>query len=793
MSSNPSRAQSRSHSPNPQNEQRIQDLGASIRHGFTLGIPPNGRYISDDEWQVWGSRSGSPQSEPSTPKPVNTFRPPDLGPPNPGAMIHVTENGRTTDTNAFPSQLHPTGLSGQPSWPSAGNILQFGNAPLIVVSNEPPAMPVASNWFPRPGMADHQQLYSDIRVTHPPTAPGRPDYPVAYPPPHLPFPPRNSRFEPLPMPPPMSEDIHASFRGMPVEDDRIFYPPRHMPPNFQIGPPHPPHFPQLHASYNAYPPPECGNYYPIQPPEPFSDYAFRFEGFHLHHGRPHYPMHHPNSTINNNGYPHPHPHPLTTNSIPDLGRQVIRNHPFDYPTQAPGQQFFYPAPQIFLSPPMPPMHLNVGPRNSAPFLNNRKLALPSKDQAVSPSQSPRHVASHTPPKAKQGIKQSGHSSPNSAQEFPHGGLRQPRRINYLLPSERSPILEDFRSNRDKNWELKEIYGHIIEFSGDQHGSRFIQQKLEVAEDDEKQKIFEEIVPLKTEQLIRDVFGNYVIQKFFEFGTRAQRDILAEVIEQQVVTLSLHIYGCRVVQRAVDYISEAQQSAIIRHLEQDILTCIKDAHGNHVIQKLVEVVDPGRLTFLPMICDNILELSTHPYGCRVLQRCLENLSEEHTRDLMGAIHRHTLELMQDQYGNYVIQFIIDQGRDRDKAIVISRIRSNLVKLSQHKYASNVCEKALICSDSEIRHVLINEVMTTPTADSENPILTMIKDQYANYVLQRALTVVEGEQREAFYVQVKPLVVALRKSTVTYNRPLVSIERLMDRYFGKQTSRSPRKST
>ena len=56
---------------------------------------------------------------------------------------------------------------------------------------------------------------------------------------------------------------------------------------------------------------------------------------------------------------------------------------------------------------------------------------------------------------------------------------------------------------------QDIFGHIVEFSGDQHGSRFIQQKLEEATDEEKQRVFDEIVPIKTTQLIQDVFGNYV--------------------------------------------------------------------------------------------------------------------------------------------------------------------------------------------------------------------------------------------------------------------------------------------
>jgi pumilio RNA-binding family len=50
---------------------------------------------------------------------------------------------------------------------------------------------------------------------------------------------------------------------------------------------------------------------------------------------------------------------------------------------------------------------------------------------------------------------------------------------------------------------------VVEFSGDQHGSRFIQQKLETANSEEKQIVFDEIVPHSALQLIQDVFGNYV--------------------------------------------------------------------------------------------------------------------------------------------------------------------------------------------------------------------------------------------------------------------------------------------
>jgi pumilio RNA-binding family len=161
---------------------------------------------------------------------------------------------------------------------------------------------------------------------------------------------------------------------------------------------------------------------------------------------------------------------------------------------------------------------------------------------------------------------------------------------------RSRLLEDFRNNRLPALQLKDIAGYIVEFSQDQHGSRFIQQKLERATPSEKQLVFQEILP-SAYQLMTDVFGNYVVQKFFEFGSDEQRDVLAQRIRGHVLPLALQMYGCRVIQKALECISREQQHELIRELDGHVLKCVKDQNGNHVVQKCIECVDPPVLQFI----------------------------------------------------------------------------------------------------------------------------------------------------------------------------------------------------
>lgn len=101
----------------------------------------------------------------------------------------------------------------------------------------------------------------------------------------------------------------------------------------------------------------------------------------------------------------------------------------------------------------------------------------------------------------------------------------------------------------------------MEFAGDQHGSRFIQLKLESANSDEKDQVFKEICP-DAIILMKDVFGNYVIQKVFEHGSQVQKRILADKMKGQMFALSKQMYACRVVQK-VSCVPESAKVMLVK--------------------------------------------------------------------------------------------------------------------------------------------------------------------------------------------------------------------------------------
>ncbi|XP_078255450.1 pumilio homolog 2-like isoform X4 [Rhinoraja longicauda] len=369
---------------------------------------------------------------------------------------------------------------------------------------------------------------------------------------------------------------------------------------------------------------------------------------------------------------------------------------------------------------------------------------------------------------------------SSSQLFPPSRLRYSR--SDIMPSGRSRLLEDFRNNRFPNLQLRDLVGHIVEFSQDQHGSRFIQQKLERATPAERQMVFSEILQAAY-QLMTDVFGNYVIQKFFEFGSLDQKLALAQRIRGHVLPLALQMYGCRVIQKALESISADQQviNDMVKELDGHVLKCVKDQNGNHVVQKCIECVQPQSLQFIiDAFKGQVFVLSTHPYGCRVIQRILEHCTPEQTLPILEELHQHTEQLVQDQYGNYVIQHVLEHGRPEDKSKIVAEIRGKVLALSQHKFASNVVEKCVTHASRAERALLIDEICCQNDGP-HSALYTMMKDQYANYVVQKMIDVAEPAQRKIIMHKIRPHITTLRK--YTYGKHILA---KLEKYYMKNNT-------
>lgn len=289
----------------------------------------------------------------------------------------------------------------------------------------------------------------------------------------------------------------------------------------------------------------------------------------------------------------------------------------------------------------------------------------------------------------------------------------------------------------KRSELAEVRGRIVELARDQAGSRFLQQKYELASAEDKQMIYEEILE-NCYGLIIDVFGNYVVQKVFEFGTKEHKRAIAHQITGKIVELSLHTYGCRVLQKVLDSVDMDQKRLIALEFIGNVEKGVEDQNGNHVIQKCIEILPYNCISFIvDALKMNTVYWAEHQYGCRVIQRIIEYCPRENIQLIFDLIIRNSVEISMKNYGNYVIQHILDKGGRYEKEALIDSFKGKLFDLSKHKFASNVIEKCFVVGTYEQVNAFAIEIFDSPRVSE------LMTDKFANFVIQKALEVSDGK--------------------------------------------------
>jgi hypothetical protein len=148
--------------------------------------------------------------------------------------------------------------------------------------------------------------------------------------------------------------------------------------------------------------------------------------------------------------------------------------------------------------------------------------------------------------------------------------------------------------------------------------------------------------------------------------------------------------------------------IVAALTPRVHELMHDIHANHVIQRCVATLTNGRNGFvLDAVSRSFVKVGSHRHGCCVLQRCLDNSSGEARDKLIGLVIEHTPELIADQYGNYVVQYVLQLREAELTKAVVRAIQGTVAELACEKFSSNVVEK---CLTAAVRACLLRACAT-----------------------------------------------------------------------------------
>ncbi|CAI9768352.1 unnamed protein product [Fraxinus pennsylvanica] len=151
------------------------------------------------------------------------------------------------------------------------------------------------------------------------------------------------------------------------------------------------------------------------------------------------------------------------------------------------------------------------------------------------------------------------------------------------------LLYEFKSNKTKCFELAEIAGHVVEFSVDQYGSRFIQQKLETTNAQVKNMAIEVIELDQQTRIVTELDGR-VMLLFLEHCHKPQtQSIVMDEILQSVCMLAQDQYGNYVIQLVLEHGKpQEERSAIIGQ----IVPMSQQKFASNVVEKFFSFGTPG---------------------------------------------------------------------------------------------------------------------------------------------------------------------------------------------------------
>ncbi|KAK2958517.1 putative mRNA-binding protein PUF3 [Blattamonas nauphoetae] len=247
---------------------------------------------------------------------------------------------------------------------------------------------------------------------------------------------------------------------------------------------------------------------------------------------------------------------------------------------------------------------------------------------------------------------------------------------------------------------------------------------------------------KLTQIMKDINGNHCIQMIIKQTPPEHRNWIVDTLldlentpqsESTLADLCCHVYSCRVIQTLVEDSTEAQKHRLFIPLAVSSERLAMDAYGNYIVQRMLEcddniIVQNACMYLTPniaLLCtskfgSNVAEkvvIKTHPsrltdvvlhlVGLKEQARVLRleasrNTNPQSNEEIrpIDTSHLHSLLpqvdnskvliILTDQFGNYVMQRVLERAQGELLSFVMSVIERVWDDLMRSQHGRHVCQ-------------------------------------------------------------------------------------------------------
>ena len=134
----------------------------------------------------------------------------------------------------------------------------------------------------------------------------------------------------------------------------------------------------------------------------------------------------------------------------------------------------------------------------------------------------------------------------------------------------------------------------------------------------------------------------------------------------------------------------------------------------------------------------IKLTKDHNGSRIVQKFLDEFSEEEIEKFLEKIKEEIISLSKDIFGNYVIQKILETKPEKSINIIFNSLKNNFYDLSKNIYGCRVVQKLLDLIPKENISQIFKEL--------KNHLFKCIEDQNGNHVIQKLIEKINPEEQK-----------------------------------------------
>ena len=280
-------------------------------------------------------------------------------------------------------------------------------------------------------------------------------------------------------------------------------------------------------------------------------------------------------------------------------------------------------------------------------------------------------------------------------------------------------------NQNSQFSNIELNKKVIMSSMNDQKTVFILQKiLNESKSTEIKLIVKELIG-EYRRLILDKYGNFFCKDLFKICDQNERVTILKELSPTISEDCCNNYATHPLQALIEYSSTEEEYGLILYSFNDynkLLLATTDPNGSYVIQKIImRIPERFRANFNFLFSSFIGFVCKKKYGIVAVKKFIEfTRGENTTQQIMNAIKLNFMNFAVDNYGNYLIQFILEKFANFPEGKEIKNlIFQNFNVMCKSKYSSFICELYVKMLTSEEKSELIKTLDINSIRNSNNP--------------------------------------------------------------------------